>query len=140
MKRIILMGSGFKGEVHLLYNLESILATIDFQFAELSLIQIDWLKQRIPVVFDATTFNPPQNVTYIVDDIEIDFEMFWEKFKGGANKKRCIPLWDKLSKAKKIKCYVGAIKYMSFLEANKWRPKMGPDRWIQKEEWENEWK
>lgn len=67
--------------------------------------------------------------------------MFWKAYDVKVNKKRCIPIWDKLTKTQQVKAWAGIKKYDSYLKSLKWsRPKADPDTYLRQEYWENEYK
>jgi hypothetical protein len=66
--------------------------------------------------------------------------MFWQLYDKKINRKRCEPLWDKLSKNKQVAAWAGINAYNKFLQANSWRKKADPESYLKNEMWENEWK
>jgi hypothetical protein len=66
--------------------------------------------------------------------------MFWQRYDKKINRKRCEPLWEKLSKPKQVAAWAGIDAYNKFLQANSWRKKADPETYLRNEMWENEWK
>jgi hypothetical protein len=81
-----------------------------------------------------------KNTTVVEVDFVITFEMFWQRYDKKINRKRCEPLWEKLSKPKQVAAWAGIDAYNKFLQANSWRKKADPETYLRNEMWENEWK
>ena len=143
MKKLILTSSQFTGEIHVLY-FDSKLVQFDLQQAEITDIQIDFLKKRVPVEFvNIESFiNSFESKTLIVieEGYKVSFEEFWNKYNQKRNKERAIKLWDKLSVADQVKAFIGLTPYKSFLRLNPWRTIKEPDTYLKERSWENEWK
>jgi hypothetical protein len=99
-------------------------------------------KDAIPVTVETLmTGNAFSKATTIVEaDFTITFEMFWQRYDKKINRKRCEPLWNKLSKTKQVTAWAGIEAYNKFLQGNSWRVKADPETYLRNEMFENEWK
>ena len=98
MKKLIGTSGRFEGEIVLLYNDDRQLVCIDLAHATLEPEQVNWLKQRTPVVFDNNFLQHfgVDNVQFTEESFKVTFEMFWEKYNKKINRKRCERVWDRL--------------------------------------------
>lgn len=142
MKKIVITSTRFNGEVAAVYDADEVLHSISFADCDANASQRKGLKEFIPVRlagFNAEGFVIPDGVMIASSDYEISFEEWYEKFGKKRNKIPANKLWDKLSKAKKIKCATRTPAYLKHLKKNTWLQQMYPDTWIRGEHWEDEW-
>ena len=76
------------------------------------------------------------NVQIIPDDLS--FERFWETYNYKVSKKKAKSLWEKLSKANKIKALLHLPKYENYLK-RKNIEKAYPDTYLRNEKFEDEY-
>lgn len=152
MKRFLLTAPSFTGAAILVYNEEGVLVALDLRQTNLTGKWAVWFYRNIPVYFDGNNetgeigleafLNGRKGAKAVQEDVEITFEMFWEKYGKKINKKRCLPLWNKLTKAKQVAAYYGIWPYDRYLAgAGGWgRTKLDPENYLRNESWDNEWK
>lgn len=142
MKKIIATAEGLDGEVHFVYDDNGMLLTLDFAHAELDEKQRNWFLERTPVLYSNNLPHAfgTNKLTFVSADYRISFDMFWEKYNKKFNKKRCEPLWNKLTKTKQVKAYYGISSYDKHLIKNPWKTKADPETYLRKEYWENDWR
>ena len=75
----------------------------------------------------------------VEDEFEVTFDMFWIAYNKKINRKRCEPIWNKLSKPKQVKAYYGVKSYDKYLKVESWRQKADPENYLRNEMWENEY-
>lgn len=138
MNKYIITSAFFQGEIEAVY-IDKALAVLDFTQCRMSNAAKADFKAKLAVNEDALggCFKAG-TVEIIKGDVEITFEMFWNKYAKKRNPKRCRPLWDKLSKAKKVEAFLGIDRYDKFLKKETWRVKMDPENYLRDERWLDE--
>jgi hypothetical protein len=71
--------------------------------------------------------------------LKLHYDMFWKAYNKKINNKRCIQLWNKMSKTKQVKAYYGITQYDKFLSKEDWRTKADPETYLRNEMFYNEW-
>jgi hypothetical protein len=141
MRRFLITSPAFNGQAEVVYNKDGLLCTIDTRNAEMPIKTIEAFKLKIPVVLvNLQEVFANSKATIIEADFEVTFEMFWNKYDRKINRKRCMPLWDKLSKPDQVQAYYGIDAYDKYLKKESWRSKCDPDKYLRDRYWENEWK
>jgi hypothetical protein len=142
MRRFIISSNKFKGQVELVYNSAGVICIIDMFQAVIDTEMVLRFKDAIPVtVENLLAGNAFSKATTIVEtDFTITFEMFWQQYDKKINRKRCEPLWNKLSKNKQVTAWAGIDAYNKFLQLNSWRKKADPETYLRNEMFDNEWK
>ena len=139
MRRFIITSPTFSGQAELLYNADGLLTKIDVTQTNMN-DMMELFKKVVPVkVADIENAFKASKATVVEADFEVTFEMFWLKYNVKHNKKRCITLWNKLSKTKQVKAYHGIDAYDKYIRKNEWYNKQEPDTYLAKETFENEW-
>jgi hypothetical protein len=142
MRRFIITSNKFNGQTELVYNSAGVLCLIDMLQAEMDATTINRFKDAVPNTIEAlmsgSSFSKATTVVEV--DFKITFEMFWHRYDKKINRKRCEPLWEKLSKPKQVAAWAGIDMYNKFLQVNNWRKKADPETYLRNEMWENEWK
>lgn len=142
MRRFIITSPKFKGQAELIYNDEGVLCLVDLMQAGMDAATVHHFKNAAPPTIDhlvgGSAFT--KSTTVVEVDFVITFEMFWQRYDKKINRKRCEPLWEKLSKPKQVAAWAGIDAYSKFLQVNNWRKKADPETYLRNEMWENEWK
>lgn len=143
MKKLLLTSSAFSGQIQVVYY-QNQLVLFDCQNAELSTEQVEYLKKRVPVLFNTLNdfvkaFNSTK-LMVIEEQFCISFDEFWSKYAMKRNRERCIKLWEKLSQADKVKAYAGVSVYKNYLQKNTWRSMAEPETYLRNKYWNDEWK
>lgn len=140
MHKYIITSQHFTGEVEALY-IDSTLSFIDFRQSSMPSAYIHSLLSKIAVDENniGACFNPG-TMEIVKGDVELTFDMFWNKYSKKVNKKRCQPLWNKLSKPKQVNAYLGIDKYNRHLARNgNTQYKLDPENYLRDERWEDEY-
>ena len=141
MNKYIITSPHFSGQVEATY-IESELVLLDFRQSNIKGSFKNAFKSKLAVNEDGIggCFDA-KSVEIIKSEVEVSFEMFWDKYKKKVNQKRCIPLWNKLSKTDKVKAYLGIDKYFKWLGRpdNQWRSKLDPETYLRDRRWEDEY-
>lgn len=141
MRKYIITSPNFTGQVEILFDENGLLQTVDFRQCSIKHpAAIETFKSTIPATIKQLedAFKGTK-ATIIEADYEVSFDDFWEKYNKKINKKRCLPLWAKLTKAKQIKAIAGITRYDRFLQQTT-RGKLDPENYLRNEAWENEWR
>jgi len=141
MRRFLITSSAFTGEADILYDGDGRLVKLDLIATNMPAAIVNIFKEKVPGQIERleTAFTPG-SVTIVETSYEVTFEMFWNKYDYKVNKKRCEPLWSKLSKASQVEAYIGVDAYNKFLKGTGWRKKADPEKYLRDHYWENEWK
>lgn len=144
MIKFTAISPSYTGEVYIIYGDDGKLLSLDFLSAELSELQTEWLKSKVPVTYKEQEFLQhfaAGRFEFFHDGYEVSFEMFWIKYGKKINKKRCQSIWNNLSKVQRAKAYFGVTKYDAYLASLNWnRTKADPEAYLTKKMWDNEWK
>lgn len=140
MKKFIATGN-FEGQVEVVYGEHGLLHEVKYGGAQLSHVQLDWLQQNLPTVLDAgfAEFAKRSKLTWIEERYEISFEVFWEAYGLKHNKKRCEAKWNRMSKADRVKAYMGLAAYFRHLQLNPWKNKAGCDTYLEDRYYDTDW-
>lgn len=133
----------FKGSFNCVYNEDDVLQVLNFADSDLLPPKRQWIKKNLPEVLDVERlkqFVKDTRTEAVESTISYSFEDFWTKYNKKINKKRCIPLWNKLSPARQVSAVGGIQKYEQYLKVQSWRSKADPENYLRNEMWENEWK
>lgn len=76
------------------------------------------------------------NIRQVEDDLS--FDRFWKDYGYKVSRKKAEKLWQKLSKAQKIKVFLHLPKYEAYL-AYKHIEKAYPDTYLRNEKWDDEY-
>lgn len=141
MRKFVLTSSKMEGQIEIVFN-ENEISIVDFSKAKLTVEQRDYFLRHVAVcLFDLEAFVKQSRFTCVEADIEITFEMFWDKYAFKVDRKRAEKIWDKMSKAKKISAFYGIDRYDRYLRRTAdWRNKMEPKTYLKNERWEDEWR
>jgi len=139
MKRYILTSKKFIGQIFLAFNNRGTVAAVDMTTAELDAHSTGHFLRSIPVLESNLAKSFSSEVTIVAEDFQVSFDDFWNSYDKKINKKRCIPLWNKLNLNQQVAAYYGIRKYDAFLKASN-RIKCDPENYIRNEMWENEYK
>jgi hypothetical protein len=141
MRKFLMTSAKITGQVAMLYDSTDQLVCIDFAEAGMSRDQKKFLLNRLPLAVDELqAFATVLKVTVVEAEVEITFEMFWNAYGKKINKARCLPLWNKMSKAVQVRALQGVKPYDAYLKRENWRNKMDPENYLRSYAWENEWK
>lgn len=140
MKKMILTSEKMQGEITLVFGKDLKLELVDLQKAELTLEQIDWFWSRVQLNWSDALKVRFAPLSVVESNVEITFDMFFDKYDKRINKARCKTIWAKLTEADRAKAYFGLWKYEKHLSANTWKNKADPENYLRKRFWENEYK
>lgn len=144
MRKFILSSSKFSGHIELIYKPSEhdfVLDSINFQHAQLTIQQRNYFKTSCPVLLRLLRqFVEELHFTCVEQEILITFDAFWDSYKKKINRKRCEPLWAKLSAAERLAALNGIQAYERYLQRESWRTKADPEKYLRDRYWENEWK
>jgi len=140
MRRFIITSELYNGHAEAIYKDNGMLCNIDLSGCDFNQAFTNSFKGKVPAhVGDIETAFDLTKVTVIEADFEVTYEMFWKAYNKKINNKRCIALWQKLSKTKQVKAYYGIVAYNKYLSKETWRSKADPETYLRNEMWENEW-
>jgi len=141
MKRFLIASPKFTGNAELMYNEKGTLVKIDMQHTSMAEDAVIAFKRAAPHNLPTLIKNEwcSPGTTVVEADFEVTFDMFWNAYREKINKKRCIPIWDKLNKVKQVAAYYGISRYDKYLTRSG-RFKCDPENYLRNEMWENEYK
>lgn len=141
MRTFRLTSPNFTGHITYAFNADGYLIQY-INEAELSEAQFKGLLPRTPLtVSDVQRLTA--GTTGKLDEMppDLSFTTFWAQIKDGKkiNKKRCIPLFDKLNSDKKYLAIIKWNPYVSYCTANN-RIIADPETYLKKEYFDNDWR
>jgi len=141
MRRFFITSPKFTGTAELLYNAEGTLVKVDMLQAQMNEDTVLAFKRMVPhniATLEANQWCSPGTIVAEAN-YEISFDDFWAAYDLKVNRKRCIPLWNKLPKTLQIAAYQGVAKYLRHLK-NTGQYKRNPENYLKDEMWNNEYK
>jgi hypothetical protein len=142
MRRFQITSEKYNGMAELLFNDKAILCRIDCTQTDMDAATITAFKKACPASIEQLQAGGcfAAGTVVVEADFEITFEMFWTKYNHKINRKRCELLWARLSKVNQVKAYYGIDEYDKFLKRTGWRKKADPEKYLNENYWENEWR
>jgi hypothetical protein len=137
---VLLISSKFDGEIELRYDERGLLDKFEYR-AKMTDEMVRSFYNSFPVSRSALTDMVAQSKTLRTKEVPLDtsFGAFWERYDRKINKKRCEPLYEKLSESERIPCIMAIKQYDFFLGRFPTRAKMDPENWLKKAGWETDW-
>ncbi|WP_143960253.1 glutathione S-transferase family protein [Litoribacter populi] len=138
MEKYVLTSSSFSGNVVFGY-VGGFLAYFHNN-ASMNQEQIKWILTHLPLSLK----NLEEIRSKIKGKLEmippdLSFDAFWEAYGKKVNRKRCEPLYKKLTDAEKITCLMSIPAYNSYLKRMGNRAKLDPENYLKKEAFQNPW-
>lgn len=142
MKKYILTSDKFTGEVTFGFDAAGFLVHFDNQ-AEFTEQQHEWLlsDHRFPKTL-AWLFALQKVVKGEITEVpeDLSFDVFWERYGRKINRKRCEPMWRKMSDVDKMAAIANIKPYEQYLERTGYRGKADPENYLKREYFATEWK
>lgn len=144
MKKFKVTGNKFNGEAIVAFDNDNRLVLVDVSNTDMTEGNVSWCLNNFPRNFESfkmfiLNLNKNKVLLHVVEeDVTITFDEFWEAYKKKINRKRCVPLWNKLSEQKKFAAFRGIQKYEQYLKKESWRGKLDPENYLRDEIWESE--
>ena len=136
--KYIMKSQSFGGTVVFGFDEEGALKYYENE-SEMNLAQSQWLFSNFPFTLDhlqQVQGKIKGKVELIPADLS--FEKFWNAYNKKLNRKRSLPLWNKMSDADKVECLMSIKSYDSYLKRVK-RGKLDPENYLKRESWTNNW-
>lgn len=136
---VLLVSSKFEGEVELRYDERGILVKYENR-AKMDDEMFHFFMEYFPRHKNGLQRMVEASKTLRVKEVPVDtsFASFWERYDKKINKKRCEPLYEKLSESERVQCIM-VIKQYDFYLGRFNRVKMDPENWLKRCGWETEW-
>jgi len=139
MTRYIITSKKFTGQIIIAYNVKGTLVLIDMTAAELDNVLTPQFMRSVPLLESHIVLSFSSDTTVVQEDFKVTFDEFWNTYNHKINKKRCIPLWDKMTLNQRVKAFYGIREYDKFLKSKN-RMKCDPENYLRNEMYENEYK
>ena len=139
MTKYILTSKKFTGQIYLSFNSRGTISCIDMVNADLDQHNTAHFLRTVPLLESGLVTAFSSDVTVVQDDFKVSFEDFWNAYDKKMNRKRCVPLWDKMTLVNRVKAFYGVREYDKYLKKHD-RIKCDPERYLKDEMFENEWK
>ena len=142
MRRFLITNPNvFSGEAEVLYDGNGRLVRMDVSNTNMSLNMVSKFKEHVPSNFEHLEGIIRNSTATIVEaTMRVPFEEWWKAYNRKINKKRCIPIYNKLSDSDTVQALLGIKPYDKFLAKETWRPKADPETYLKERYWENEWR
>lgn len=140
MKKYVLTSKSFTGSVEFGYN-ENGSLVFYHNAADMSDKQQVWLLQHLPPneIYLMQVKNVIKGELKEVPQ-DLNFDTFWDKYDKKINRKRCEPMWRKMSDAEKLQAISNIKAYDNYLERTNFRGKADPENYLKKEYYQVDWK
>lgn len=150
MKKILVTGS-FTGAVVVMYGEPGVdteaqpgILSVDMGGAALEDKQKMYVLHCVPLRYGAgyeQNWGPLSGKVQIVtEDYEVEFERdFFKPYGKQVNRKRCLKLWDNMSREKRALAVIRRSAYARHLDRNTWKTKADPETFLRKEMYLNDW-
>lgn len=144
--RIVSQTDKFTGEIIIGFNDKGVINlvdTTDTKFGAKSMTKLfEILPKDLGKDLIKTLSDLSSTANFKITEIPADltFERFWNTYDHKINKKRCIPLYNKLSDADKFLAITKIKDYKSYLSWQQWRGTLDPEKWLRDRQFETEWK
>jgi hypothetical protein len=138
MVKYMLTSKSFEGDV--VFGFEGGFLVFFKNSAKMNELQIRWLFTNFPFTLESLEAISAK-ITGKLDLVpqDLGFDAFWEAYGKKINRKRCEPLWKKLSDAEKMTCLISIPAYNGYLKRVSYRPKMDPENYLRRESFQNPW-
>lgn len=139
MKKYLLKSTKFTGSVVFGYDERGYLVLYSNE-AEMPDKHINWCAHNLPAKEEYLE-RYKEIIKGTITEVPMDtsFEVFWNAYAHKVNRKRCEPLYKKLTEADRALCIMSIKAYTAFLKRNPHRPKQDPENYLRKESFRNEW-
>lgn len=140
MKHFILTSTAFTGSIEYKYCEDGYLISYKYD-ATMSQKQREFILRKMPLTIHGFQDLIGKSKTLNVEEVQTDmsFDNFWNLYDKKINRKRCMPIWDKLSDADKLKCLNSIAQYIKYLHRTGYRDQKDPDGYLRDRLFETEW-
>ena len=129
MKKYILKSKAFSGAVTFGYDAAGYLVFF-INEAEMTEDQLKWCSHNLPAKEEyLESYKGIIKGTIEEIPMDISFDAFWDAYGHKVNRKRCEPLWKKLSDADKATAIMNIKPYEAFIKRHN-RPKRDPENYL----------
>jgi len=138
IQKYLMKSQSFEGTVIFGFDAEGMLKYYENE-SEMNQQQSAWLLRNFP--FSLGHLKEVQGkIKGKLEEIPADlsFNAFWEKYKKKVNKKRCEPLWAKISDSERMLCLMSIKSYENYLKRTG-RAKLDPENFLKRNSWETNW-
>lgn len=138
MTKYVMTSGRFEGKILFGFN-GGFLVFFENQ-SDLSELGIRWLFTHFPFTLEALE-QMRGRISGKLDLVpsDLSFDTFWEAYAKKVNRKRCEPLWKRLSDAEKMTCLQSIPAYNSYLKRMGNRAKLDPENYLKREAFQNPW-
>lgn len=140
MKHYILTSSKFEGSVTFKYDESGYLVSYEYN-AEMSEDMRVYMLRRLPLTEDSFQYMIRDSKSAKVEEVpeDLSFDAFWNAYNFKHNRKRCEPLWKKMSMEDKMLCLKSIVAYNRYLKRNSWLNKKHPDGYLSNQYYHTPW-
>ncbi len=140
MKHFILTSTQFEGQVVYKYDTDGYLVYFSYE-ADMSQAQREHVLRKMPLTLQGFHDLLGKSKTASIEEVpqSLDFDTFWEAYGHKVKRKRCEPLWKKMSEAERMQCMKSIPVYIRYLGRSGYRGKKDPDGYLRDRMWETDW-
>lgn len=140
MRKFLMTGEKFTGEIAALYNQQEVLVQLDMATTNLTPNQRRKLLCGMPCTIAEMAACFEGKITIVESAFEVTFDMFWQRYNMKRNKLAAEKLWDKLRKTEQVEAWHRIEAYDKYCKKNgHWYQRMYPDTYLRGRHWEDEW-
>lgn len=140
MRHFVVTSTAFSGHIEYKFCDEGYLVEFIYQ-ATMTAKQRDYALTKMPLTIQGFEELKGNSTTIKVEEVlqDLSFDAFWELYNNKINKKRCVPLYDKLNIEKRRLCIQSIPNYMVYLKKTNFRNQADPETYLRKEMYLNNW-
>lgn len=141
MRTFLIQSEHYTNDAVVGFSPEGFLVLVDVSATGMAENYAKWMFRGFPLkIEEFMAFCKEKGVVCVESSLQIDFEKWWEEYGNKVNKKRCIPVWNKLPKTKQVEVYYNTKDYNAFLDFENWRAKSDPETYLKKPMYDTDWK
>jgi hypothetical protein len=131
----------FSGAVQVIYDLNQVLAKVDFTGTDLNATDREKMLAFISPVEGSVTDKFKSSDTVIVQgDFEVSFDDFMREYPYKRNTHLARDYWPKMKKEEQVQAFIAASEYRKYLKREEWQKPKIADKWLKEKQYLNDWK
>ncbi len=145
MRKFSITSDHFEGEITIAYNEKGVINLVDTTDSEFTVKNMIRLFKILPKELGSdsnktlNTFSVTSKLHIVEIFGDLSFKRFWDTYGHKVNRKRCLPLYEKLDDKSKSLAISRIAPYKRYLTWTKYRGIMDPEKWLRDQQFETEW-
>lgn len=136
MKRYRFTSKQFGGHILFAYTDSGQCASVEFN-TELNTEQIEYFARNFPMQHTGLEAIAGRTGKIELIEADLSFENFWNTYAVKINRKRAMPLWERLSRADRAACFAALPRYRYYCQT-RGIARANPENYLRDRRWEDE--